>query len=108
MGYSGATYLIQEVSNALFDMLFHILPLASQMDKVDATLAKPTKPLPWTDDAKTKLEAMVDEQPVLIRISVAKRLRDRAEREARLAGVELVSDVHVVKARDALLEGASA
>jgi 3,8-divinyl chlorophyllide a/chlorophyllide a reductase subunit Z len=43
----------------------------------------------------------------LIRISVAKRMRDRAEREARLEGVESVSEGHVIKARDALLEGAT-
>ena len=107
MGYSGATYLIQEVANALFDALFHILPLATQMDKVDATLAKVTKSLPWSDEAKATLDKMIDDQPILIRISVAKRMRDRAEREARLASEESVLTQHVVDARDALLEGAT-
>jgi chlorophyllide a reductase subunit Z len=105
MGYGGATYVIQEVCNALFDALFHILPLAADMDKVEATPSRLQRPLPWLDDAKAALDELVDAQPVLIRISAAKRLRDHVERGARKAGEDQVTAERVSMSRAALAEG---
>jgi chlorophyllide a reductase subunit Z len=75
------------------------------MDKVEATPARNEKPLAWEVEAKTRLDELVEAQPVLIRISAAKRLRDAAERNARKAGAEIVTTDCL---DEALLEGASA
>ena len=107
MGYSGATYLSQEVCNALFDMLFHILPLGTEMDKIDATPSRLHKELPWDDDAKSALDESVDQYPVLIRISAAKRLRDLAEKDARELGDTVVTRDHVLASRRGLVGATS-
>jgi chlorophyllide a reductase subunit Z len=91
MGYAGATFLVQEVCNALFDALFHILPLAGQLDKVEPTPARHERALAWDDAAKDEFDAVIEREPVLVRISAAKRIRDAAERAARRAGEESIS-----------------
>ena len=95
MGYGGATYLVQEVCNALFDALFHILPLASDLDRVEATPARLHEELAWSAEAKAAFDRLVEAYPVLVRISAAKHLRDETERAARRAGAAEVTLAHV-------------
>jgi chlorophyllide a reductase subunit Z len=105
MGYSGATYIVQEVCNALFDALFNILPLAATLDKVEATPARLHRELAWDGGALLKLETVLDGFPILVRISAAKRLRDAAESHARHQGYEMVMEDDVVWAGESASRG---
>jgi 3,8-divinyl chlorophyllide a/chlorophyllide a reductase subunit Z len=96
---------VQEVCNALFDALFNILPLATDLDRVDPTPARLHEEILWSDDAKALLDEVLEAHPVLVRISAAKRLRDAAECSARRAGEGRVTPDFVTRARAALKDG---
>jgi len=107
MGYAGATYIVQEVCNALFDALFFILPLGTDLDKAEATPARLSRSetRPWDADAQQLLDSYLEREPVLIRISAAKRLRDQADMDARLNGEPRVTAERVAAALEKVKGG---
>ena len=103
MGYAGATYLVQEYCNALFDALFNILPLGADLDRIEATPARPAEALMWDAEATLAFERHLEAEPFLTRISAAKRMRERIERGARQAGQTSVSAADVADTLDAMM-----
>jgi chlorophyllide a reductase subunit Z len=73
------------------------------MDKVDPTPVR--KPEVWDEEALRVLDAYVETEPFLVRISAAKRLRDLVEREARAADEARITAARVQDALAAMAGG---
>jgi chlorophyllide a reductase subunit Z len=59
----------------------------------------------WESGAQEVLQAYLETQPFLVRISAAKALRDLAEREARDAGEHRITAERVTRSRSMLAAG---
>jgi chlorophyllide a reductase subunit Z len=77
------------------------------MDSVAATPTRLDAALAWEDEAEAALETLVAREPILVRISAAKHLRDAAERTARGDGAAQVELIHLTQARQAMGAGRS-
>jgi chlorophyllide a reductase subunit Z len=95
MGYRGAVYIVQEIVNRLYDTLFSFLPVDSAYaNQRSGTLgngsAQPGN-LPWTPEAKAVLDAALDAEPFISRISVSREMQMRVEAVARGQGISEVT-----------------
>src|SRR5690606_10029849 len=104
MGYRGAVYLLQEIVNRLYEVLFNFLPVDSAYSKSPrpgatngATKPVGDKPdhvpgnLPWQPEAKAALDAALDKLPFLPRISASREIQMQAELAAHEAGLPTVT-----------------
>ena len=108
MGYAGATYILQEFCNALFDSLFNILPLGTDLDASvppTASIMEKNKHsgVHWESNAEGFLNNYLENEPVLMQISKAKELRDEVEHKAKEKGLKIITKSVLVE----FLEGSS-
>ncbi len=87
MGHSGAVWLIQEIVNALYDILFAFLPITKR--QTGAT--QPTPRISWTPEANTLLEEIVKKAPFISQISFGRELKQKAEAHAAKRGKDAVT-----------------
>ena len=123
MGYSGAMYLVQIITNAIYDVLFDILPKeqrtpgatgapatnqhgsqaqpaqpAQPTQKFSATLDQMSSDVKWSEDAKAVFDQLLDKVPWVARISASDKLRAASVAHTRAADQAVVTPEFVLKA----------
>lgn len=102
MGYRGTVYLLQEIVNRLYEVLFNFLPVDAayaQKRGSNGTSAPVSKPgnLPWQPEAKARLDAALEKIPFLSRISASRELQMQVEALAHLENLKAVTVDEVEK-----------
>ena len=87
MGHSGAVWIIQEIVNALYDILFAFLPIT----KRQTGPAQPPVRIAWTAEANALLEEIVRKAPFISQISFGRELKQKAEAHAVKLGKDTVT-----------------
>jgi chlorophyllide a reductase subunit Z len=87
MGHSGAVWIIQEIVNALYDILFAFLPIT----KRQSGQPQPVVHLTWTPEANALLEEIVKKAPFISQISFGRELKQKAEAQAAAKGLDTVT-----------------
>jgi 3,8-divinyl chlorophyllide a/chlorophyllide a reductase subunit Z len=87
MGHSGAVYLLQEIVNALYDMLFNFLPL----NRPSTLQEEPSGKIAWSGEANALLDELVKRAPFISQISFGRELKKKAELLAAKQGKDTVT-----------------
>jgi chlorophyllide a reductase subunit Z len=102
LGYRGAVYVIQEIVNRLYDALFNFLPVDSAYAKGAGASMAPAASgagnLPWQAEARTMLDAALEQLPFIPRISASRQLQMQVEAAARQRGQAEVTPELVAEA----------
>lgn len=100
MGYRGAVYVLQEIVNRLYEVLFNFLPVDAAYQQIQGAGARGGPPaaspgnLPWQADAKAALDETLDKLPFLPRISASRELQMQIEATAHERGFkEITADL---------------
>lgn len=111
MGYRGSVYVLQELVNRLYEVLFNFLPVDAAYSMGAAAAATPPPAaqdgnLPWDPEASALLEATLDKLPFLPRISASRQIQMEAEALATERGVttvttDLVDEIVAARMRQA-------